>query len=87
MTKQFILALIITLFIFESCEKDPEIDDFKTTTFINDWEITKTTCDFEINPRDLFFISPEIGYVVGFNGDIYKTINSGESWEQQETIR
>lgn len=85
MTKHNILILIIALFIFESCEKDPDINKAKNTTFINGWEITKTNYNFDINPRDLFFINSEIGFVVGYNGDIYKTINSGVDWQKQNS--
>lgn len=85
MTKHNILILIIALFIFESCEKDPDINRAKNTTFINGWEITKTNYNFDINPRDLFFINSEIGFVVGYNGDIYKTINSGVDWQKQNS--
>ena len=56
--------------------------------FLNGWEITKIKYDFEsfdINCRDLFFINPEIGFVVGYNGVIYKTINSGKSWKKQNS--
>jgi len=89
MTKQNILTLIIAFFIFESCEKDSDSDsdmnEVKSTTILNGWEITRTIYDFEINPRDLFFINSEIGFVVGYHGDIYKTINSGVAWQKQNS--
>lgn len=85
MTKQSFLILIIVFFVFESCEKDSGTHDVKSTTILNGWEISKTTYDFNINPCDLFFINSKIGFVVGFNGDIYKTINSGESWQQKNS--
>jgi len=85
MTKNYILIFIIALFIFESCEKAPDINEINATSFLNGWEITKTKYDFDIHPQDLFFINPKIGFVVGYNGDIYKTINSGESWQKQNS--
>lgn len=87
MTKNYILIFIIALFIFESCEKnqDPDNKEINTTSILNGWEVTKNKLDFDINHRDLFFINSKIGFVVGYNGDIYKTINSGESWQKQNS--
>jgi len=85
MNKHYILILIIASLIFESCKKDTIITDDKYTAIINGWEITKITNDFNINARDLFFINSEIGFVVGYNGDIYKTINSGVAWQKQNS--
>ncbi len=85
MTKNYILIFIVALFIFESCEKASDIKEINTTPILNGWEITKNKLDFDINSRDLFFINSKIGFVVGYNGDIYKTINSGESWQKQNS--
>jgi photosystem II stability/assembly factor-like uncharacterized protein len=82
MTKQYILTFLIAIFILISCEKDPEKHETNTSNILNGWAVTKTKYDFDINPRDLFFINSEIGFVVGYNGDIYKTNNSGETWQK-----
>ena len=57
----------------------------KTTISLNGWEFSKSIYDFSINSRDLFFINSEIGFVVGYNGDIYKTTDSGEIWTKQNS--
>lgn len=85
MKEQVIFILIILALIFEGCEKDSGLSDVKSTTILNGWEITKTPLDFDINHRDLFFINSEIGFVVGYNGDIYKTINAGVAWHKQNS--
>lgn len=84
MTKQYIIISLIASFMMISCEKKP--DNLETNSnILNGWEITKTKYNFNINPCDLFFINSKIGFVVGYNGDIYKTVNSGESWQKQNS--
>jgi len=88
MTKQCVLNCLIATFILISCEQESEKHEKEPANFLIGWEITKIKYDFEdldINPRDLFFINSEIGFVVGYNGVIYKTINSGKSWEKQNS--
>lgn len=85
MTKQNIIIWIITFFIFEGCETNSDINEEKTIQILNGWEITKTNHDFNINPCDLFFINSGIGYVVGYNGDIFRTIDSGIVWQKMNS--
>ncbi|HYG03497.1 MAG TPA: hypothetical protein VD927_13690 [Chryseosolibacter sp.] len=85
MTKQYILISVIAIFMLESCEEAPGIKAVNSTSVLNGWEITKSTHDIDMNSRDLFFINSETGFVVGFNGDIYKTIDSGVSWQKQNS--
>ncbi|WP_431242880.1 WD40/YVTN/BNR-like repeat-containing protein [Flavobacterium sp. P21] len=85
MNKHYIVFLIISFFTFTSCDNSSENNEIKNTTILKNWEITKTPLGFDINPRDLFFINPQIGFVVGFNGAIYKTNNSGVTWEKQDS--
>lgn len=87
MVKYRVLLLIISVLL--SCAKEPVIVT-KTSTagnapILDDWEVTKTTFNFQLNPRDLFFINAEIGFVVGYTGDIYKTINAGVTWQRQNS--
>lgn len=74
--------LITTIFII-GCESNPNKLVTKSNVVLDGWEISKTIYDFEINPRDMFFINSETGFVVGFNGKIFKTTDSGESWQEQ----
>lgn len=57
----------------------------KTTLSLDGWEFSKSIYDFSINSRDLFFVNSEVGFVVGYNGDIYKTTDSGEMWTKQNS--
>jgi len=53
-------------------------------TFDN-WKITKFELSFEINVRGIHFINAETGFIVGYNGEIYKTNNAGKSWQKQNS--
>jgi len=77
-------AALIFLFSFLilACDKEPVIPEDTQYTDLDGWLITKSDYDFDINPRDIFFVNPEIGFVVGYNGDIFKTIDSGRSWKE-----
>jgi len=77
---KFLLLLFVTFMI--SCEMNTvEKNDIKTV--LKSWEISKTNYNFDINARDMFFVDSKIGFVVGYNGEIYKTLNAGKSWTKQ----
>jgi photosystem II stability/assembly factor-like uncharacterized protein len=69
-------------FLILSCDNDPVNPEEIQFTGLDGWMITKSDYDFDINPRDIFFLNPEIGFVVGYRGDIFKTIDSGKSWKE-----
>jgi photosystem II stability/assembly factor-like uncharacterized protein len=83
MKKLIILVLLFAIFLI-GCKRDT-VEYTNPKTVINDWEISKTNYDFYINSRDLFFVDSEIGFVVGYNGAIYKTVNAGKSWTKQNS--
>jgi len=75
--------LILTMIV--GCENesiDPEDD---VTNSIDEWEITKSNYDFDINPRDIYFVNQSVGFVFGYNGDIYKTTDSGTTWRKLDS--
>lgn len=63
-------------------EADPEK---KSNAILKDWEISRSPLGFYVNSRGLFFINSEIGFVVGYNGDMYKTVNAGETWQKKNS--
>ena len=85
----FLLAATVII----SCSKEPAGKEDKTTfnttgkdsLNINGWEVSKSSYDFSINSRDTYFINPDIGFVVGYNGDIYKTTDSGKTWVKKNS--
>ena len=76
--------VLVTLTII-GCENEPDNSEDDLVNLIDGWEILKSNYDFDINPRDIFFVNPYIGFVVGYNGEIYKTIDSGENWEKKNS--
>jgi len=84
------LILLAAIFLI-GCNKpiNEEVTEFnpldKTVLSLDGWEFSKSTYDFSINTRGLYFLNSEIGFVVGYNGDIYKTTDSGEMWTKQNS--
>ena len=78
------LALIasMTAFLLCGCKEMPEKPEDDLTIELEGWVISKSTYDFDINPRDMFFVDGNIGFVVGYNGVIYKTTDSGTTWRK-----
>lgn len=81
MTKLKITILLIAVLLI-SCEKNAE-KELGLKSVLNGWEVSKSNYGFDINARDLFFLNSEIGFVVGYNGEMHKTINAGKSWTKQ----
>ena len=82
---KFTIATIFTILIFFSCNKEPINSEENTSVSIDGWEITKSGYDIDINPRDIFFINQNIGFVVGYRGDIYKTTDSVQTWGKKNS--
>lgn len=82
MAKFYFLSLSMVLVLLMSCDNELSNSETASTEILEGWEISKSNYDFEINPRDLFFVNSEIGFVVSYNGKIYKTTNSGKSWQK-----
>jgi photosystem II stability/assembly factor-like uncharacterized protein len=82
------LKILMFATIVLSCNKEPNGTEDKTTfntidkdtVSLNGWEVYNSRYDFSINSRDTYFLNSYIGFVVGYNGDIYKTIDSGKTW-------
>ncbi len=87
------IAILLSATVLISCNKEPIGNEDKTTfntidkntLNINGWEFSKSSYDFSINSRDTYFVNPDIGFVVGYNGDIYKTTDSGKTWVKKNS--
>lgn len=92
MLKPGIVFLMVGMVVL-SCDKVREGNENgkifntlnKTTLNIDGWEISKSDYDFNINSRGIHFINSDVGFVVGYNGDIYKTTDAGEIWRKQNS--
>lgn len=76
---------LFTLILFiAGCEQDADTPE-APSQFLDGWEISHSAINFDINPRDLFFVNDALGFVVGYNGEIYKTTDAGKSWQKQNS--
>jgi photosystem II stability/assembly factor-like uncharacterized protein len=80
-----LIAILLAVIVIIGCSKEPNNPENVQLQGLDGWDISKSNYDFDINPRDIFFINPNIGFVVGYNGDIYKTIDSGKTWEKKNS--
>jgi photosystem II stability/assembly factor-like uncharacterized protein len=80
-----LFAMLLAVTVIIGCNKESNNSEGDLTNSIDGWEITKSSYDFDINPRGIFFIKPNIGFVVGYNGDIYKTTDSGQTWVKKNS--
>jgi photosystem II stability/assembly factor-like uncharacterized protein len=80
-----LIAILLAVTVIIGCSKEPNNTEDNLNNSIDGWEISKSSYDFDINPRDIYFVNPNIGFVVGYNGDIYKTKDSGITWEKKNS--
>jgi photosystem II stability/assembly factor-like uncharacterized protein len=80
-----LISILLAAAIIIGCNKEPNAPEDNLNNSIDGWEITKSSYDFDINPRGIFFVNPNIGFVVGYNGDIYKTTDSGQTWVKKNS--
>lgn len=78
-TYKITLAILISLFVFSSCELMDDIFNDDSGIDVNTY-----SCDIP-NVRDVFFINKSIGYAVGGEGMIKKTTNGGQTWDTQKS--
>lgn len=70
------------IFTLISCKQDMTIVD--SSEVINDWHlISANNTDNHVDK--IFFINPEVGWIVGNRGTILTTINGGKSWQNQNS--
>jgi len=82
MSKLLILISFSTSLLI-SCSKVPITTQDEPTYSIDGWVITKSSHGLiGINPRDIFFVNSSIGFIVGYNGEIFKTSDSGANWRK-----
>ena len=89
-----LVLMIIPAFIcgvmLTNCDSNEESEESDSPnvasmlTFDN-WEISKSELGFEINIRGIHFVNAETGFIVGYNGEIYKTNNAGKTWQKQNS--
>jgi photosystem II stability/assembly factor-like uncharacterized protein len=89
----FKIVLLIAIIIGFSCEKatvkyGPEFPFNKmneATMDIGNWGISKVSYEFSLQSRDIYFLNNDTGFLVGNEGRIFKTTDSGETWRRKDS--
>ena len=81
---KYALSILFAVMLLFGCNKEPINTEEDITNVLDGWQIFKTKYDFE-NPRDLYFVNESVGFVVGYNGKIYKTTNGGAIWRELDS--
>lgn len=75
----FLLTTILMVFTLSNCRKD-NLNNSSSPN-IEGWEIDSTDFIYSwVSPTDIDFLNSKIGYIIGTNGDLLKTTDSGKSW-------
>jgi len=78
-------SVILILFVIGfSCTKDnPEVSN--DVPYIRGWKIKTTDFNIDVHSTSLLFVSPSKGYITGYNGAIFFTSDSGNTWQSQNS--
>lgn len=60
-------------------KQDTSVSDNKPQ--IDGWELKAVDFDIDIHSTELLFVSPSTGYLIGYNGAIFNTTDSGNTWQ------
>lgn len=84
-----LLVTLLIMFFMQGCNKSMDEDNIPTAEVPNlvGWEITKTNLGIDVAPHpcDMYFVNADIGFFVGYWGQIYKTTDAGKSWRMQRS--
>jgi len=83
-TRSLIIVTVLSTIAFFGCLRDPYGDNSVMTPEIPGWKITSTEHNLGSNLRRLLFVTPEKGYLIGYNGYLMHTADSGKTWTAQD---
>ena len=81
---KFLFGTLILLIIVPNCTKE-QPKDSQNEPHLDGWKIESYDLGINIMPTRLLFINPSIGYIIGYNGAIYYTSDSGKTWQSQNS--
>src|SRR6188768_1418886 len=84
-SKWNICFVLVAIFLLSGCYHENDIEVTESDYDLDGWKVSKRSLGNYINERDLFFVNDQIGFIVGYNGNIYKTTNAGKSWEKKNS--
>jgi photosystem II stability/assembly factor-like uncharacterized protein len=81
-----VLRLFFIILPIYSCSKDSSSPFVSINEpIINGWELSSINFDLNVHTTKMEFLSPSTGIIAGYNGEIYFTSNSGETWQTIES--
>jgi photosystem II stability/assembly factor-like uncharacterized protein len=82
--RQLILFL---LFLFAlSCDRqDKIIEKLPIDPYLEGWDIRTKDLNIDVHPTSLLFLTPSEGFIIGYNGAIFHSTDSGNTWLSQNS--
>lgn len=80
-----ILAIILFVLLFASCKKAAIIPSIIQPNKVDGLELTFIKTNLQKNFATIYFLNENVGYIAGFDGSMYKTIDGGNSWTALNT--
>lgn len=73
-------GLLAIMFCMAFCTKqDPSISG--NAPRIDGWELNAVDFDVDIMSSKLLFVNPSSGYIIGYNGTVFRTSDYGTTWQ------
>jgi photosystem II stability/assembly factor-like uncharacterized protein len=80
------LAIInFLLYSLIGCTKDTSPDNKVIDPYLDGWTIETKKLNIDVHPTSLLFTSPSDGFIIGYNGAIFHTSDSGNTWSAQNS--
>ena len=79
----FLILIQLLTFCFKSIKVDSSEPVIEPQ--IDGWEIKSINFNINVDLRKFLFINPSTGYIIGLNGAIYYTSDSGNTWQSQSS--
>lgn len=85
MTRLSTISVLVVALILVRCSDflDNTVNDSTQTLFYDGGELSRSAFSISVTARDLCFVDSRIGFIVGDLGAIYRTDDSGASWQKK----
>jgi photosystem II stability/assembly factor-like uncharacterized protein len=79
--------MLFNLFLvsLSGCTKGPKLESGAIDPYLNGWTIETKKLNIDIHPTALLFTSTSEGFIIGYNGAIYHSSDSGNTWNSQNS--
>jgi photosystem II stability/assembly factor-like uncharacterized protein len=76
----YICGFLIIMQLLVFCKRDNYIIS-ENEPHIDGWKLESISLELNVLTTKLYFINPSTGYIIGFNGKIFITTDSGRTWQ------